>query len=581
MEEVRREALNCVEEVFETVKKKGGACRGLKHLVGNRSFGALRKALEALPTEEVRVAVETVFPEVMTRLYQSDLQLDLADWAAEDFTKRFFGRRKTKYNCALLKEPISLGTIAENIRAARTSQARTSRRIPREKGEPSEGKDDDETPRKERRERRERVHEDKEKRVHKTPAPGSHREQLFLLERMLNDVLSMEAAEGEAAGAVAVPWSPDGRLLLKDVYELGRKEGLFHAQEWSDVVERKLSRAIFQLHQRRRLSCGDSLAVTGNSVVDLRRTQSTAAAAAQDCKKTGEFDDYFALLLHLLLRNFHYKPGTIGCPPRDPSVSATQAYPGHNICCVAISPEGKLLGFDFNQCKADKNLCSHAEKRLSEAINNGLKLSTPDGKPPSLEGWAFVTSLEPCHMCANFISRMGVRTIGFLMRDPMQMDAIFVAAKMLNLEVHRPANEGLNTLLETRFLTSGLPEDEITSWLGSADCKSVLEELTKTFPLPVKHQGWFSKFGHLYPGCALVGVAQSSFGVASDLGVVDDAEFGRAVSISSLLEDQFNTQAGEDEEAEEGMTSDGTHAHQETPLTTATTGSPSKFAELI
>jgi len=216
-----------------------------------------------------------------------------------------------------------------------------------------------------------------------------------------------------------------------------------------------------------------------------------------------QYDPYFNILVHLLYTNFHIKPNKAkGIVPDVP-------YSGHNICCVVVERQGKIVGMDFNQCKQDQNLCSHAEKRLGEALNEKLKKTVPPNTPPSLEEYTFISSLEPCHMCCNFISRLGVKTIAYLQADPMQCDALNIAASLLGLKVVRPSVRGSRFIaetMETAFKLSDFPEEEITSWLGSAECRKLLGELKQraSFPEGSECDKFMKKCGDRYPGVVVI-----------------------------------------------------------------------------
>jgi tRNA(Arg) A34 adenosine deaminase TadA len=193
----------------------------------------------------------------------------------------------------------------------------------------------------------------------------------------------------------------------------------------------------------------------------------------------------------LLRKHFHEK--VAGAPPDD--------YPGHNICCVAYDENANLVGMDFNQCKADQHLCSHAEKRLADALSSALLPGMPAGNPPSLAGYTFISSLEPCHMCANYITRMGVKRIGYLMKDAMQKDALDEAARKFGLTIYRPGRTAWSTRMEAAFVAAKLPVDEITTWLGDPRFLVLLDELCSEYPLAEGslERDFFDKVVHKYP----------------------------------------------------------------------------------
>ena len=110
---------------------------------------------------------------------------------------------------------------------------------------------------------------------------------------------------------------------------------------------------------------------------------------------------------------------------------SSQTYPGHNICAVAVDIiTGRIVGRSFNTNTGDLHLCRHAETKLS----NGLKAS----------GWPMsrifvVSSLEPCHMCSTYMSKLHISHICYLQSDPCQVGALSMSAALIGLNLYRPA----------------------------------------------------------------------------------------------------------------------------------------------
>lgn len=460
MSESLRAALTVVRDEMQLTLRSVSEerLRALKHLVKNRTLGNVRRSLDNMANSFDRTTVVDLVVEELKRTldsYYSEMSSDIADWIASDIVMRFRGKAKSKY--ASYVATVNFSDIVDERRALATHQSRLHHR----------------------------KHEVVP--VLWRAVISNRREQCHRMKAVLQHMFS------EPNVSVVTIQEFFGRCVSANIFASGTL--------WNETTERKLSKSLFGMVNKDQLEV--RLAVNNHTIVHVDALQSMPPVPPL---RDSNFDAAFTLLVHLLKRHFHFKGGI------------SREYPGHNICCLALDQNYHVVGMDFNQCKIDKNLCSHAEKRLSEALNRALMPTTDDGKPPSLEGFSFISSLEPCHMCANFVSRMGVKHIGYLMRDPMQMDALQVAGQLLKLNIYRPAIPDLAEIIENAFAESGIPQDDITSWLGSPDFLQVLDALCAKFPLldegtsdaksttglsGISCAKFFRDFSQMYPGCVL------------------------------------------------------------------------------
>jgi len=107
-------------------------------------------------------------------------------------------------------------------------------------------------------------------------------------------------------------------------------------------------------------------------------------------------------------------------------------YLGHNIACIAVDGNGKVIDFDFNHNEVFSSSVEHAESRLVRRIfsltqlNEGWSTKAvptpPGGSNYSnlLSNVTIYTSLESCSQCSGIMALGSVKEVVFLQRDPGQ-----------------------------------------------------------------------------------------------------------------------------------------------------------------
>lgn len=498
-----------IDELRTALQSEGGARRvRTYHVAKNATLAAVSNAVGAVPQASYG-ALEAVYARLVAAVYNDvAIPMDIADAFAKDLHKRFTAANARPYLGYLKKNSVALRDASDNARSAAPPRAEGSacfEPLPMQSssssGDASESMGD------------------ASRRTSSGSASNRWRVSLVEQRHRLAHLLEAELH--------AAP-----RVSMSQLFDKGVAAGWIRPPGKNGVtpgLKGKFARLVLRAAEM--LPPLVKAAVGNDEVIRCdAATTDGGLLAPINVRHDARYDEAFQIGMHLLQRNFHLKaPG-----------ATPQSYPGHNICCVVVDGQGRFVGFDSNQCKLDQNLCSHAEKRLAEAMTAALKPLVAAGKPPSLEGFAFISTLEPCHMCANFISRMGVKRIGYLMADPMQKNALTIAANLLDLEVYRPS-AAWGTTLEEAFTASPLPEDEITTWLGSEGCREALAGLCAAAPLSDDGARFVERCAPYYPGCVDIGVgglrvASAAAATPSDDAVaLDDVILDDLRSTSSLL----------------------------------------------
>jgi tRNA(Arg) A34 adenosine deaminase TadA len=103
-------------------------------------------------------------------------------------------------------------------------------------------------------------------------------------------------------------------------------------------------------------------------------------------------------------------------------------YLGHNIACLAVDGDGRIIDFDFNHNEVFSSSVEHAESRLIRRVFSLTQIwedralrSAND--PPSsystiLSKVTVFTSLESCSQCAGIMALGRVKHVVYLQRDP-------------------------------------------------------------------------------------------------------------------------------------------------------------------
>lgn len=107
-------------------------------------------------------------------------------------------------------------------------------------------------------------------------------------------------------------------------------------------------------------------------------------------------------------------------------------YLGHNIACVGVDGDGRVIDFDFNHNYVFDSTVEHAESRLVRRIfglvhlHDGWMtrdLSVPLPTKPKatfLSDVTIYTSLESCSQCSGMMALGTVKEVVFLQSDPGQ-----------------------------------------------------------------------------------------------------------------------------------------------------------------
>jgi len=113
-------------------------------------------------------------------------------------------------------------------------------------------------------------------------------------------------------------------------------------------------------------------------------------------------------------------------------------YHGHNIACLAVDLNGKVIDFEFNHNELFSSSAEHAEARLVRRVfslaqvNDGEATGATwelaqvtqatSSKPVSyatlLSGVSLYTTLESCSQCSGIMALGQVKEIVYLQRDP-------------------------------------------------------------------------------------------------------------------------------------------------------------------
>jgi tRNA(Arg) A34 adenosine deaminase TadA len=101
-------------------------------------------------------------------------------------------------------------------------------------------------------------------------------------------------------------------------------------------------------------------------------------------------------------------------------------YLGHNIACIAVDGNGRIIDFDFNHNAFFRSSAEHAESRLVRRlfsltdIYDSWKTGPRINNKPhaaSLGQITLYTSLESCAQCSGVMSLAGVKQIIYLQND--------------------------------------------------------------------------------------------------------------------------------------------------------------------
>ena len=107
-------------------------------------------------------------------------------------------------------------------------------------------------------------------------------------------------------------------------------------------------------------------------------------------------------------------------------------YLGHNIACLAVDGEGRVIDFDFNHNEIFSSSVEHAESRLVRRIFSLAQLydgwAMRRAVPPTtatsysnlLNNVTVYTTLESCSQCSGIMALGSVKEVVFLHRDPSQ-----------------------------------------------------------------------------------------------------------------------------------------------------------------
>jgi tRNA(Arg) A34 adenosine deaminase TadA len=106
-------------------------------------------------------------------------------------------------------------------------------------------------------------------------------------------------------------------------------------------------------------------------------------------------------------------------------------YLGHNIACVAVDAQGKIIDFDFNHNDIFSSSAEHAEARLVRRIfglaqiYDNWQMRDPAQQfdipyATELSGVTIYTSLESCAQCSGIMTLGNVKSVVYLQTDPGQ-----------------------------------------------------------------------------------------------------------------------------------------------------------------
>jgi tRNA(Arg) A34 adenosine deaminase TadA len=108
-------------------------------------------------------------------------------------------------------------------------------------------------------------------------------------------------------------------------------------------------------------------------------------------------------------------------------------YLGHNIACIAVDGNGKIIDFDFNHNDFFRSSAEHAESRMVRRLfsltsifdNWKTRLDSCEDKlsfnrkprAASLNDVTLYTSLESCAQCSGVMALAGVKQIVYMQND--------------------------------------------------------------------------------------------------------------------------------------------------------------------
>src|SRR5438128_12013135 len=114
-------------------------------------------------------------------------------------------------------------------------------------------------------------------------------------------------------------------------------------------------------------------------------------------------------------------------------------YVGHNIACVAVDGNGKIIAFDFTHNDFFRSSAEHAESRMVRRlfsltdVFDSWKTGDRIGDRShafSLQNVTLYTSLESCAQCSGVMSLGGVKQVVYLQND---FTAYMIGNIMFNL----------------------------------------------------------------------------------------------------------------------------------------------------
>lgn len=125
-----------------------------------------------------------------------------------------------------------------------------------------------------------------------------------------------------------------------------------------------------------------------------------------------------------------YRGATLSMRKGEQTPSSSFEYLGHNIACIAVDKNGRIIDFDFNHNEVFDSSVEHAESRLVRRVFSlaqvyqaaalGSEKEKKDGVEYSniLSDVTIYTSLESCAQCAGIMTLAKVKEVVYLQTDP-------------------------------------------------------------------------------------------------------------------------------------------------------------------